>query len=303
MAIVSILMIAIASALSFSINVSTGRGAVNQANLLSAADAADQVSDDLHVALNFSEHTSNSITFSVPDRTGNGTPDQIRYAWDGVSGHPLTRQYLAAPTPILTAGNATATPITLLGGVTNFGLNYLTRQMGTAATTDSLLVVSSATLLGSNNNYNIDSTHWCSQSLTVPLPLFSTSYTITRIQVLAKSSSGQDGTMKMRVTTSVSGKPGTVLQEVPFYESALSTGYEYAEVKFTNLTNLPAGQPICVVIGYTSGSSTIGTLQYQTALLSILSGFAWSTSSDGGTTWTSPSSTSNMYMTIYGTCP
>src|SRR5271170_3429760 len=138
-AICGILLLAIASALSFSIKTASGQGAVNQTNLLSAGDSADHIADDMHVALSFSERTGTTVAFTVPDRVSNGTPNQVRYAWDGVSGDPLTRQFSAANTPILTASSSTSTPVTLLSGVTNFDLNYLTRLMGTTSATPSVL--------------------------------------------------------------------------------------------------------------------------------------------------------------------
>ena len=59
----------------------------------------------------------------------------MRYAWDGVSGDPLTRQFSPTNATILTASSPTYTPTTLLAGVTNFDVNYLTRSMGTTAAT------------------------------------------------------------------------------------------------------------------------------------------------------------------------
>ena len=58
-----------------------------------AADAADQVLADLAVALTFTERTALAATFTVPDRTGDGQPETIRYAWTGVAGDPLLRVF------------------------------------------------------------------------------------------------------------------------------------------------------------------------------------------------------------------
>jgi len=58
---------------------------------------ADQVLDkfvaDVEHAISFSERTANAVTFTVPDRDGNGLPDTIRYAWSGTPGDPLTYEY------------------------------------------------------------------------------------------------------------------------------------------------------------------------------------------------------------------
>jgi prepilin-type N-terminal cleavage/methylation domain-containing protein len=304
MAICGILLLAISSALSFSIKTASGQGAVNQTNLLSAGDAADQMADDLHVAQNFSERTGTSVAFTVPDRVSNGTPNQVRYAWNGVSGGPLTRQFSAANTPILTSSSST--PVTLLGGVSNFDLNYLTRSMGTTAATPFILASPGTALLGTAQAYNIDSLHFASQYFTPALPFGSTSYTITNIQINIKTSGPQDSILSVGVASANSSKqPSSYLEQEPLYESACSSGYEYVNVPFKNLKNLNlATYPgLCVVVRYTSGTAIGGTLQYQTSLLNILAGADWCTSSNGGTTWSSASTLSCLQFNIYGTTP
>lgn len=47
---------------------------------------------DLQRATGFTERTANAVTFTVPDRTGDGQPDTLRYAWSGTPGAPLTLQ-------------------------------------------------------------------------------------------------------------------------------------------------------------------------------------------------------------------
>jgi prepilin-type N-terminal cleavage/methylation domain-containing protein len=298
MAIVSILLLAISGALSFSIRATTGQGAVEQTHVLGAADVADQVADDLHVAMNFSERTSTSVAFTVPDRKSVGTPNQVRYAWDGVSVHSLYRQFMPAASPALTASNATYTPVELLPGVTNFNLNYLFRSMGTPAVTDGVLASHDAALLGSMSNQAIDSTHWISQYVPISVPLGQTSFTITRVLIYANAAS-LDGILRVRIYTASSGKPATLIEEESLNCSALSSAYEWVEVPLSSVTNrTDAG--VCIVIGYRSGSTTLANVQYESALLSILSGWQWSTSSDGST-WGSTSTTKCLRLYVYGT--
>ena len=47
---------------------------------------------DLQRATGFTERTANAVTFTVPDRTGDGRPEKLRYAWSGTAGAPLTLQ-------------------------------------------------------------------------------------------------------------------------------------------------------------------------------------------------------------------
>jgi len=78
----------------------------------------DQITADLNHALTFTERTSNAATFTVPDRNTDDLPETIRYAWSGVAGDPLTRQY-----------NNDAI-VTIAEDVHRFDLTYLLRTMG-----------------------------------------------------------------------------------------------------------------------------------------------------------------------------
>lgn len=60
------------------------------------ADAAEVLTDitaELGWALQFRELTNTAVTFTVPDRDGDGLPETIRYAWSGQAGEALTRDY------------------------------------------------------------------------------------------------------------------------------------------------------------------------------------------------------------------
>src|SRR5690606_30888846 len=69
----------------------------------------------------FSERTATAATIAVPDRTGDGRPETIRYSWSGVVGDPLLYEY---------NGGAA---LSILDGVQQFRLNGVTRMIpGTA---------------------------------------------------------------------------------------------------------------------------------------------------------------------------
>jgi type II secretory pathway pseudopilin PulG len=88
------------------------------ATALRARSAADQLTADLRTALTITERGPRAVTFTVPDRTGDGLPETLRYAWSGVSGDPLTRQY---------NGGTVATVVT---NVQNLDLSYLLQTTG-----------------------------------------------------------------------------------------------------------------------------------------------------------------------------
>jgi hypothetical protein len=53
-------------------------------------DGMARMSADVELALHFTESTATAVSFYVPDRTGDGAPDLIRYAWSGSDGDPIT---------------------------------------------------------------------------------------------------------------------------------------------------------------------------------------------------------------------
>ncbi|MEM6798854.1 MAG: hypothetical protein AAF589_05010 [Planctomycetota bacterium] len=90
-------------------------GAAAQRITLSAG--ADQVVNDLRHATHFYEKTPTAVTFSVPDRTGDGVEETIRYAWGGGVGDPLTMEF-----------NGSAA-VAVVQGVTSLNLTYVERLM------------------------------------------------------------------------------------------------------------------------------------------------------------------------------
>lgn len=94
LAIVAVLVGAMTSVMTLSLRAIDDR--INPAGkTVRAAEAADLILADLAVAIAFTERTETSVSFTVPDRTGDGLPETIRYAWSGVAGDPVVREFNA----------------------------------------------------------------------------------------------------------------------------------------------------------------------------------------------------------------
>jgi type II secretory pathway pseudopilin PulG len=82
-----------------------------------ANDAFDDVAMDVSHATGFIERGAHAMTFYVPDRNGDETPEKIRYSWSGTAGDPLLIAY------------NDGTPAPLAANVRAFNLSYLTRPV------------------------------------------------------------------------------------------------------------------------------------------------------------------------------
>lgn len=85
----------------------TFQSAANGIRSGGAIDGLAQMSSDIQVALSITERTATATTFWVPDRTGDGAPERIRYAWSGVAGDPITYSMNgSSPAPIIDEVNS-----------------------------------------------------------------------------------------------------------------------------------------------------------------------------------------------------
>ena len=91
MAVATILLLGMsASILIASRAVSDGADVVGLA--LRTSDVVAEVNSDLSTAQEFLERTNTSVTFTVPDRDGDGSGETIKYWWTGSSDGKLMRQ-------------------------------------------------------------------------------------------------------------------------------------------------------------------------------------------------------------------
>jgi Tfp pilus assembly protein PilW len=84
--------------------------------------ALARIAADLRLALNFTERTATAITFTVPDRTGDGAVDTIRYSWSGTAGAPLLYKL------------NTSTAVAVATNIQQFNLSSLTRSIPAIST-------------------------------------------------------------------------------------------------------------------------------------------------------------------------
>ena len=250
---------------------SVGLLAVRTLNACGAADplaegraAADEIAADLRMALAITEQTPTAITFTVPDRNGDGSPETIRYAWSG-AGTPLTRQVNGAPVP--------AAPIAQ--NVQVFDLQYLARTAGPpppAQGSEAVLVCYDNVL--ATKEFGIKNNTWVCQYFKPVLPGNAVSWKVTRVRVQLRQAVSAGSPYSVEFTSiDAQQKPmGLPLETVVLDTGNLPTVPTWIEVPFKNLSGLDPSRGYGIVIKQTSQSSVTYVVRYDDGRLAVSSG-------------------------------
>lgn len=333
-AILSLLMVALGYGLKLAL-VSTGNGASQAAAALAATAVVERVTDDMNEALNFTEKTSEAVTFTVPYRGPTTTaspppPDEIRYQWWPAGGTIETTLEEAADALLggLLAGSTSTshtvpeyaltrqvnggTPAVLALDVRGFTIDYLYRSMSPPATqaADTLLLEHDPQLEGDPTEFALNTTRLMGETFLMPLPSGTTSYAITRVLLYLRADTTLDGVLvvKFYPADSVSNEPvmtADPMDEVWLPEVAFTGSMGWVEVPFTRLANLNPSQKYCVLI---TGTGTAGNyhaiggyvMHLLPPLTEILAPNTYLVqTTNGGSPWTTSSSNSLRYK-VYG---
>jgi len=290
-AIASIIFMAIGSAM-----VLTAR-AVPQSHeadlLLQLGQAMDELHTDLQLALAFQERSPTTVQFTVPDRTGNGQPDTIRYAWSGSSGAPLTRQFNNGAVHVIAAN------------VQQFNLDYTIEHEQTVTSTT---WETSETLLASHTgslllyDFPVNSSNWPGQYIEPDLPNDALSWSVTRVIFSARSWGpiGGSAPVQLRPPRSDRTPHNAVMEFRTLPENILSSSYIWVSAPYYQIQGLSPRVGVCFTIVYDgSGSQEVASVRHRGNLLGLVGTHSVSTV-DSGKTW-SASPTDSMLFYMYGT--
>jgi prepilin-type N-terminal cleavage/methylation domain-containing protein len=217
------------------------------ASTVAARRATDRMLAELAVATAFSERTANAVAFTVPDRDGDGAAETIRYAWSGIAGEPLTRQYNGG------------VPAAVAEDVRQFDLGYLLRtaEPPAAKETESaeqiLIAHDRARQEGDLLEKLIRNKDAGGAYFRPALPAGAVRWKVTRIEFVARRSSLlATGTVSVDVTSATATlQPGPdVLDTAGIAASSLPLVAQWRSVPFgsTRLQNLAPGQALCFVV-------------------------------------------------------
>ncbi len=252
------------------------------------ASATSRFRSELACALSVTEMGANAITFTVPDRNGDGNPETIRYAWSGVAGDPLTRQYNGGSIGVV------------VPSINSFQLQYdKTSQAYYTTSEGAEQVVYSFTNTLLPQDVALTSTSYPGEYFVPSLPNGTVSWRVSRVMLRVHDNSTPDGQASLQLRTATPGGLPTnrVLDQATMLESTFGSTAVWATYSFSHHSGLAPGSGYCVTVVYSSGSSDCGYVQKNT--LSLLSSSTYLKSTNSGSTWTT-SGLDSLLIYVYG---
>jgi prepilin-type N-terminal cleavage/methylation domain-containing protein len=308
MAIIAIVLLACGSVLVLAARVMNTSASGTAAQADAGQTVATQIAADLRMATSFSERTGNAVTFTVPDRTGDGQPDTIRYAWYGAGGGNITINsvvYGVAPNTLVRQFNG-GPPATLADRVQAFSFNYLIRTVGqptqsaAAESPDQNLLTHSGLSLNVKA-YALKNTNWPAEYVKVAFPANTVSWKINHVKLqIARATASATGTLVLEVHGADSAhKPtGTVLGSATVDMATLTTTKTTVDLTLTPAVSLPDPNQGVVLVVKTSASNPANV--YYDSLSTDFS-IGYMTTTNSGSSWSTPVTTSALQVSVWGT--
>jgi hypothetical protein len=274
-----------------------------------AQGALDQIMSEVRFATSITEATPTSIAFTVADRNHDASPETIRYAWSGVSGAPLTREY---------NGGAAAE---VLHSVSSLALGYVreahtTSTQGTTTQDSGEQTFSTFSgwtgILATQSTGSLSTANWSAEAFTidrVTIPADASRVAITRVSLkLKKPSSGTAGCIVGIYPPSGAGSstPATNPIGTPYSVPAasLTTSYAWVDCPFSDVVITPSQTNLIIVVKGVA-ATTSASIQYLNSLTAPLDNcvYRFNTSSGAAASWqptVSLLNTNDAYFTVYG---
>lgn len=251
-------------------------------------DVAAQMASELYVATSITENTPTAITFTVSDR-GHGAagPETIRYAWSGVAGDPLQRQYNGA------------TAVDVLHDVQEFTLAYdlIAATPPPITTTEGPeTLLSGQTTITTSADFSIQNKSWIGQCFQPTMPADAVSWKVTRVKVLARSNGPTNGITAVQLRLPAGGLPTTtVVDEMLMDEATLGTAYLWKPFSYNSASGLSPAQGLCLALVMNRTDTDLADIQYDAG-----SGSGLVITTNGENSWMSLAGQSMAYE-VYGT--
>jgi len=246
----SFLLVGLSSAMLVSLQTLT-TSQTNSSTSIQTSQTLDKLVTELQSAVYVFERSATTIGFTIPDQSGDGYNERVRYSWTGSAGGALTRQCNGG------------TLQTLVSNVDLFSLTSSYKSvaetypsLGVEDSTETLLIDCNGTTSLGNNNVTASS--WIGQYFTMTLPAGSYAWRPTSVKFMVKKSSSPAVTRVQMRSPTVSLTPSTtILEEYTLADSAMTTAYAWQQYNFSTLSPLASDGGICFVLQQQSGTTAL----------------------------------------------
>ncbi len=263
------------------------------------ANATTQIASDLESAVAQVSSSTTHIEFVVPDRNGDGLPEQMRYEWGGTIGANANKvlwKYNQEPLAVL---------------FNDVGAFSLQTNTSSAPSTVANHLLSETAILKSINAFPggafreqvINANSAIGQYFVADVPGPGIKWDLGSIRIMVRAAdSNLDGVLCVRVMRSDATRLpiAPILAEVKIAESRLGTGYQWLDVPIAPISWQAQGVPLCITVSYGGGTGDVATIQYFENGTGMPANASLVTSTDGGTTWIASNGVRGLRFYAYG---
>lgn len=253
--------------------------------VLAASTGAADVLGELHYAITFTERSANAVEFTVADRNADEAPETIRYAWPGIAGDPLTRQYNGG------------TIVQVLQDVRQFDLAYDIRVV--SETTEQKVETESeqylmASFTGwpgitpSYENYSVGPQSWIAEFFLADVPDGAKRLDAKLVQVTMRQGTAGSGDVTVGIHKTIGGgnpEPHSAPIGTPYTRSVstLPTDYTLLDFAFSDVTISNPGKEYVIVVKGTVADAA--DIQYYYSPDAPADDPTMVYTTDGGSSW------------------
>lgn len=262
-------------------------------------DTLSRISTDLELATSIASISSDQVEFTVPDRDGDGLPEQIKYQWANASS--------ANPNTVLWSMNGGLQTV-LFEDIGGFLLTPRSTVVSGTVPCHQLSEVAILKRLDSlpgcsYKEQAISSSKVYAQYFIPDLNASGPLWDLGKLRLMVKSAGGtQDGILRVRVTGSdLSQTPSTTIYaEIDIPESSLGPNYRWLTIPIAPISRQIASSPLCITLSSAGGTGNIAYVQSFKSPLNMPANCSFLSSTNGGTSWSNPDSKSGIRLYAYG---
>lgn len=247
------------------------------------SDVTSQMAYDIESATAIASLTPSNIEFLVPDRDGDGLPDQIKYTWSNTTTQKKIFWSINGNTPseiFNDAGN-----LQIAATAINAPSSVAFHQLSDVAILKSIDCLPDAKYF----EHSITSTSAIGQYLIPDINSSSAKWDLGSIRLMVRAGDAiTDGILRIRITKAdASRKPtSVVLAEVTVPESRLGPDYRWLTIPFAPIGRQTATTPICITISSGGGTGSVARVMFAESLTNSPANAFLLQSTNGGTSWT-----------------